>query len=1312
MKKLRKSLAFVLVFAVVVSLFATFSIVGQAYTTPGNVDVSTVKSRLDSLYNTLNLKYFTVNQEACGYWLESHPKNYDCDNCLNKCVFNATWFKNLFGNLDLAQVPIHYTQSSYITRNCWSCAGFATFAEWYLFRTSQTDAVTTYKVGSGNFNYSYVSANAKIGDVARLDNAHSVVIYSIESSGIYVLDCNTRPSGDGSNCRVRKSFWSYGSYSTITLSRANNYSSTPVLAEAPKLTVAPTTTTDDKEVTLTWNACTGATSYSIMYSYNGSSNQYYKTGITSTSYKMSFSKPGTYVVYVDSVNSAGTNPSNKVTVTVGKSLKSISVENLPTKTEYVPDEEFDSSGLTLKLVYSDDTTDIITSGYTLSGFDSSSSGEKEITVSYGGKTATFTVTVLEDLGDLVSIGIDSLPAKTEYTIGESLETDGLVIAAKYSKGYTRKIKTGYYVSEFDSSTVGKKTIVVSFGGKQASFTVSVFLKKDWSEWIRVEDLPTAVKNAEAGMYEFEYADGYRMREKQSVTNGYSALDGWTLDSKVKTGTLYGTWQLNRPSASDNQGATEHTVVSVETKNVYDSYAWVNTAHNYYWYSVTESMYTNEIHIYSSARNFTVDSDNSYVCHASISPSNPGGFGQVYIITDNGNPISYFNSGATNGASYFWANGSRDIYRAITEKYQYTYSKWGDWSGYSVTPITATENRHVETLENGYVRYRVSPEQIKITGISVATLPNKTEYQLGEELDSTGLIVRINYSDGSYETVTGGFVLSGYSSSSVGTKTVTVSYNGVKTTFTVSVYANTEWSEWISVDDLPDFIKTSGKYELEYADGYRSREKSTVTNGYSSLDGWTLDSKVKTGTSYGTWQLNRPSISDNQGATEHTVVSVETKNVYDSYAWVNTAHNYYWSSASAAMYTNEIHIYSSARNFTVDSENSYVCHASISPSSPGGFGQVFVITDNGTPVSYFNSGATNGKSYFWANGTRDIYRTVTEKYQYTYSKWSDWSDFSMTPAEASATVEVETISNGFVRYRATRSEESLPTFTIKTVSLSLSDSVAIHFKVEASVYEAYENVYAMISCDGDVKRVEGVLGSDGRYWFSYRNLTPNMAKVPVEMTLYGTGNGQEYTKTVSYSIYKYCQSLYKNSDDKVKTFVVDFLNYAAALQEYTNYNVDDLANVGFDQSYASSTLTAPVNQFNGRVTTIDNPTVAWKGIGLAIKDVINTRVKFQADDITGLSIRFTINGTDYNVTEFTPVEGTENQYYAYFGKTLPNEMRTTFTFTAYRDGVAVSNTAQYSIQSYAAQVGVDTNSALGKVLDAMLKYGDSCAVAFG
>ncbi len=718
MKKMRKTLAFVLVFAVVVSLFATFSIVGQAYTTPGNVDEATVKSRLDSLYNILNLKYFTVNQAACGYWLSDHG----CDNCYNQNVFNQQWFKNLFGNLDLAQVPTHYTQSSYITRNCWSCAGFATFAEWYLFRTRQTDSVTTYKVGSGSFNYAYVSANAKIGDVARLDNAHSVVIYSITSSGIYVLDCNTRPSGDGSNCRVRKSFWSYGSYSTITLSRANNYSSSPVLAAAPQLTVSPTTTTDDKEVTLTWNACTGATSYSIMYSYNGSNNQYYKTGITSTSYKMTFSKPGTYVVYVDSVNAAGANPSNKVTVTVGKSLKSIAVHSLPDKTEYTLNENFDSTGLVLKLTFSDDSVSYLVSGYSVSGFDSSSGGAKTVTVSYEGKTTTFDVKVIEDLGTLVSVSIGNLPKKTTVIVGEKLNTSGLEIHARYSKGYTRTLTSGFTVSGFDSSKAGKTMVTVNYNGKTASFEMTVIAQEDWSAWALVEDIPAGIKDS--GLYKFEYADGYRKREKQTTTNGYASLSGWTLDSKVKTGTSYGSWSLNRPSTADNQGATEHTVVSVETKNVYDSFAWVNSAHDYYWHSVTHSRYTNEIHIYSSARNFTVDSDNSYVCHSPISSSNPGGFGQVFIITDNGSALSSFTTGASNGKTYFWANGTRDIYRTVTEKYIYTHSKWGSWSEYLMTPISSSEKVDVEKGTKVFVRYKALP--VSVTAPDAPTVAAKTE----------------------------------------------------------------------------------------------------------------------------------------------------------------------------------------------------------------------------------------------------------------------------------------------------------------------------------------------------------------------------------------------------------------------------------------------------------------------------------------------------------------------------------------------------------------------------------------------------------
>ncbi len=47
----------------------------------------------------------------------------------------------------------------------------------------------------------------------------------------------------------------------------------------------------------------------------------------------------------------------------------------------------------MKLTYSDGSTEIISSGFTTSGFTSASAGTKTVTVSYGGKSTTFTVTV-------------------------------------------------------------------------------------------------------------------------------------------------------------------------------------------------------------------------------------------------------------------------------------------------------------------------------------------------------------------------------------------------------------------------------------------------------------------------------------------------------------------------------------------------------------------------------------------------------------------------------------------------------------------------------------------------------------------------------------------------------------------------------------------------------------------------------------------------------------------------------------------------------------------------------------------------------
>ena len=78
-----------------------------------------------------------------------------------------------------------------------------------------------------------------------------------------------------------------------------------------------------------------------------------------------------------------------------------------------------------------------------------------------------------------------------------------------------------------------------------------------------------------------------------------------------------------------------------------------------------------------------------------------------------------------------------------------------------------------------------------TGITIANLPDKTEYVQGEELDLTGIIVEAHYSDTSViklQEGENGYTVSGYDAQQIGEQTITISYNGDSVTFAVNVRA--------------------------------------------------------------------------------------------------------------------------------------------------------------------------------------------------------------------------------------------------------------------------------------------------------------------------------------------------------------------------------------------------------------------------------------------------------------------------------------------------------------------------------------------
>lgn len=157
-----------------------------------------------------------------------------------------------------------------------------------------------------------------------------------------------------------------------------------------------------------------------------------------------------------------------------KTVKSISIASLPSKTTYTVGESFVQTGLSLNVTYSDGTSAVVSSGFSCTGFSSATTGTRTITVTYGSKTTTFTVQVNPaPAATLTSIALQTMPHKTMYTVGESFDQSGLSLMAVYSDGSTKTITSGFTCTGFSSNDAGTKKITVTYAGKSTTFTVTV-----------------------------------------------------------------------------------------------------------------------------------------------------------------------------------------------------------------------------------------------------------------------------------------------------------------------------------------------------------------------------------------------------------------------------------------------------------------------------------------------------------------------------------------------------------------------------------------------------------------------------------------------------------------------------------------------------------------------------------------------------------------------------------------------------------------------------------------------------------------------
>lgn len=197
-----------------------------------------------------------------------------------------------------------------------------------------------------------------------------------------------------------------------------------------------------------------------------------------------FHTAGTKTVTVTSTETPTTQTTFDVVVKNARIIQ-LEIGKLPEKTLYFIGDELDLDGMTVYAKYTgNNKVRLMKNEYTVSPFDSSSPGQKEVIISHKGEKAVLKVTVKEK--EMTGIEVTNYP-KTTYYIGENFDSAGIEVSKVYDNLDKEVLVESDYVidsSAFDNTKVGTYDIkVVPVDNRIAPtvYKVTVREKTDY-EW--------------------------------------------------------------------------------------------------------------------------------------------------------------------------------------------------------------------------------------------------------------------------------------------------------------------------------------------------------------------------------------------------------------------------------------------------------------------------------------------------------------------------------------------------------------------------------------------------------------------------------------------------------------------------------------------------------------------------------------------------------------------------------------------------------------------------------------------------------------
>ena len=316
-----------------------------------------------------------------------------------------------------------------------------------------------------------------------------------------------------------------------------------------------------------------------------------------------------------------------------------------------------------------------------------------------------------------------------------------------------------------------------------------------------------------------------------------------------------------------------------------------------------------------------------------------------------------------------------------------------------------------------------------------------------------------------------------------------------------------------------------------------------------------------------------------------------------------------------------------------------------------------------------------------------------------------------------------VSDGTVitYYYKNKTASENPAPVINTISLSLESSITMNFKVLKDSVSSFDDFYVTVNLGGKEEKITKYKQGGNYFVFSYKGINPQLMNDEITAVLHAKNGNKEYTspqKVMSVKEYAYTMLDRYSAEEhsKLRTLLVDLLNYGAMAQKYVGYKTDNLVNSDLtdtQKSWASKNVEDFKNIRDFNYKTISNPSVQWNACGLVLNNSIMIRAKFSAKDIENKTVEFAFRNTKFIYDKNDFVNNGDGTYYVYCNELFAHELSNEILITVCENGIPCSNTMRFSVESYASTVQQSSEykgTALDDLTQAMMRYGKS-AVAY-